>query len=187
MASRLRKPSLSLAGLLTLLSNRVSRAVLVVSMASVLLGACGFEPVYRFDNLRADILSSLDVPDSRLGRQLKRALRGRMSTTPNAPWSASVELIETRENMQLDSQGVAQRTRLTHKLNLTLRARSDGKTRRVVFEEEQFLTRSESGADEVARVRALRTLAIQGLTDKLANFLQTLAPAETKPAAEIGR
>ncbi len=187
MASQLKKPSLSLAGLSTLLSKWVSRVFWVVSMTSVLLGACGFEPVYRVDNLRANILSSLDVPDSRLGRQLERALRGRMRTTPNAPWSASVELIEARENMQLDSQGVAQRARLTHKLDLTLRARSDGKTRRVVFEEEQFLTRSESGADEVARVRALRTLAIQGLTDKLANFLQTLAPADGKPAAEMNR
>jgi hypothetical protein len=46
----------------------------------------------------------------------------------------------------------------------------------VVFQEEQFFDRGNSGADEMARVRALRALAINQLTDKLTSFLQTLAP-----------
>ena len=176
MASRLKKPSLSLAGLSTLCFRRISRLLLVVSISGLALAGCGFEAMYRADNLRTDILSELAVPDSRLGRQLERALRGRLIPSPNAPWSATIELEETRENMQLDSQGVAQRSRLSHRLNLTLRSSRTGKTRVVVFQEEQFFDRGNSGADEMARVRALRALAINQLTDKLTSFLQTLAP-----------
>ena len=78
--------------------------------------------------------------------------------------------------MQLDSQGVAQRSRLSHRLTLTLKSSRTGKTRVVVFQEEQFFDRGNSGADEMARVQALRALAINQLTDKLTSFLQTLAP-----------
>jgi len=61
-----------------------------------------------------------------------------------------------------------------------LRARADGQTRLVDFSETQFLSRSDSGGDEVAKVRALRALAVQGLSQKLATFLESLASEPTR-------
>ena len=180
MASRLKKPSLSLVGLSTLLFNRASHRLLVLWVSGLMLAACGFEPIYRADNLSAGVLSSLEVPDSRLGRQLERSLQSRLRLLPDAPWAASLKIYETLENRQLDSQGVAQGSRLTHRLELALRARADGQTRLVDFSETQFLSRSDSGGDEVAKVRALRALAVQGLSQKLATFLESLASEPTR-------
>jgi hypothetical protein len=50
----------------------------------------------------------------------------------------------------------------------------------VDFSETQFLSRSDSGGDEVAKVRALRALAVQGLSQKLATFLESLASEPTR-------
>jgi hypothetical protein len=65
-------------------------------------------------------------------------------------------------------------------LELVLREAATGKTRVEVFQQEQFLNRSDSGGDEVAKLRALRALAVQALSQKLAAFLQALAPPKER-------
>jgi hypothetical protein len=180
MASPLKKPSLSRVGLSTLLSSRASRLWLTVWMSSLSLAACGFEPIYRADNLRANVISNLEVSDSRLGRQLDRALRSRIRPSAGAPWVATIDIKERLEDRQVDSQGVAQRARLTHRLELVLREAATGKARVEVFQQEQFLNRSDSGGDEVAKLRALRALAVRALSQKLAAFLQALAPPKER-------
>ena len=141
-------------------------------MVSLLVSACGFQPIHKI-HPHSNILASLQIPDTALGRALDQSLRQRLKLGGGI-WRARVSIDETREETQINPQGIAQRWRMHHIVTLHLTHTPTNKTRTIKFNEQQSMTRGSSGADDITRQRALGELAMQRITEKILASLATL-------------
>lgn len=171
MASRSKKPLLFRGASSIWSSSRAFRVAPLVAL-TLFIAACGFTPVHKFD---ADApilrLAALEVKGDAIARGLRRALQQRLVLSEEAEYRVDIDVSRSQREVQKTASGVALRLELRHQAIVQMRR---GETRtREEFALTQFMTRGDSGADELSQIRALDDLAIRDLSAKILNHLAT--------------
>lgn len=167
MASRSKKP-LSCRGASSIWSFK--RAPIVA--LAMFLAACGFTPIHKFDAAAPPLnLAALQVSGDAIARGLRRALAQRVSLNQEAGLRVEIDVSRTQRDAQKTVGGEALRLELRHQA--LVRVSRDHKTDSARFQLTQFMTRGDSGADELNQIRALDDLAIRDLSAKILGYLAT--------------
>lgn len=177
MAKRLKKPSL-FRGVSSIWSFSaaagLSPSFAVLFALGLGLAACGFEPVHKFDSdtprLRLAAFGvSGDAGEAGLARALERTIERSVTLSDDSRQRADVQLSRVTLDMQKSASGVARRLEVRHTATVTL---MDGdKTLRKDFVLTQYMTRGDSGSDEINQLRALDELAVRDLSAQIIDFL----------------
>ena len=137
-----------------------------------MLAACGFTPIYKFDANAPQLqLASLSVEGDAIARGVRRALEGRLGLTQEAGLHVDIDISRSEREVQKTASGVALRLELRHQARVQITR--DGATTRQVFALTQFMTRGDSGADELSQLRALDDLAVRDLSGQIIDYLST--------------
>lgn len=167
MASRSRKP-LSCPDVSSIWSFKAVR----VFALGALLAACGFTPIYKFDADAPQLqLASLSVKGDAIARGLRRSLEGRLELVDEAVLHVDIDLSRSAREVQKTASGVALRLELRHQARVQIT--QEGATTSQVFALTQFMTRGDSGADELSQLRALDDLAVRDLSGQITDYLST--------------
>ncbi len=165
MAKRLKKPSLS-RGASSIWSFRAS----LLGALAMLLTACGFQPIHKFDgdfrNLR---VAALEVTGDGSERGLARNLARRITTEATAELRVSVAFQRVVTETQRGADGIALRLQVTH--HADMRVQQGAREVKDRFSITQYMTRGDSAADEMKQMRALDDLAARDLAARLIAFL----------------
>lgn len=155
-----------------------ARARAAVFVAALWLGGCGFQPIYKYqaggETLSvAELVITGDGPQHALARHLDKAI-GRSPTSPRV----QIKLTQTTLETQKSADGIARRLQVTHRAAVTLNR--GGVPQEQVFTLTQYMTRSDSAADELTQRRALSDLAARELADQIIVYLMTRLEAATQ-------
>lgn len=148
------------------------RAQVAAFCAVVLVAACGFKPVHtpNAEGRTPAALTDWQVPDSPFGRLLDREMAAAIRKT-SAGWRADITATLTRQDMQLDSTGVAQRQKRVYVLEVRLVNQAGQESKGQRFTDEQFVTLGSSGAEALMQGRAADEAAAARLASRLARFV----------------
>lgn len=176
MANRSKKPSSS-RGVSSIWSFKPSSQWAPIVALGVFLSACGFTPIHKFDaSAPALRFAELDVGGDTIARGLRRALLQSMEVNAEAAFSIGIEISRNRREVQKTSSGEALRLELRHEAVVHIRNGRNITRRR--FALTQFMTRGDSGADELNQIRALDDLAVRDLSGQILDYLSALDRGE---------
>ena len=179
MANRSKKPSSSL-GVLSIWSFKPLSQWGPIIALGVFLSACGFTPIHKFDaSAPALRFAGLDVGGDNIARGVRRALLQRMEVDADAASSIGIEIVRSRREVQKTSSGEALRLELRHEAIVKIRKGRTSTERR--FALTQFMTRGDSGADELNQIRALDDLAVRDLSAQILDYLTAYDRGEAAP------
>ena len=165
MASRSKRPSLCRAASL-IWSFRFAS----ISTLAVFIAACGFTPIHKFDaNAPALEVATLAVDGDAISSALRRSLARRLSLSNDADMRVNIQVSRTGREVQKTASGIALRLELRHQAVVELQ-RNDVIISQT-FALTQFMTRGDSGADELSQIRALDDLAIRDLSAQIFDYL----------------
>ena len=169
MASRSKKPLLFRGASSIWSSSRRLRLAPLVAL-TLFIAACGFTPVHKFNASAPTLqLAGLDVEGDMIARGLRRALEQRLVLSEEAEWRVAIDVSRSQKEVQKTASGVALRLEVRHQASVEIRR---GETRSSQsFALTQFMTRGDSGADELSQIRALDDLAIRDLSAKILDYL----------------
>lgn len=156
---------------------RQSRAsgISLALLCGLVLSACGFQPVHRYDDNAAPLLASVSHNGGEMAQLAARALSQRVGVRPDATWDATLSMSSVRNDSQLDNTGTARRTQIRYQLQVTLTHKQTGARQSGQFSDTQSMNVMDSAADEWAVQRNLTALAISQLADSAASFVRQQA------------
>lgn len=176
MASRSKKQSSS-RGASSIWSFRQSAIIGLTFCVAGFLSACGFSPIYKFDEKAPQLqLASLEIEGDAIARDLRRALARQLVVSDTADMRVDIKLSRAEREVQKTTSGVALRLELRHQAIVSIRRENNLVSQ--TFALTQFMTRGESGADELGQIRALDDLAVRDLRRQITDYLSTQARAE---------
>lgn len=167
MASRSKRPSLFRAASL-IWSFRFTS----ISALAVFIAACGFTPIHKFDATAPALeVATLAVEGGAISNALRRTLAQRLSLSDDADMRVNIEVSRTERKVQKTATGIALRLELRHQAIVELQRNEVIISQ--TFALTQFMTRGDSGADELSQMRALDDLAIRDLSAQIFDYLST--------------
>ena len=179
MASPSKKPLLSRGASSIWSSDRAFKLAPVLALA-MFVAACGFTPIHKFDAQAPTLkVAALQVSGDNIATPLRRVLTRRLVLSEDSAWRVDVKLSRSQREVQKTSSGVALRLELRHQALVHIERGETHSSQKFVLT--QFMTRGESGADELSQIRALDDLAVRDLSGKILAYLSAQKTVETAP------